>query len=325
MLAAAHTLLHPATGLSTLRVVAKTPLADGVCGLTLAAPDGGRLPDWTPGAHLDLLLPGNVNRQYSLCGNRWDPTTYQVAVLREPDGRGGSAYVHDRLRDGDVVGVGGPRNNFPLVPADRYLFVAGGIGITPILPMIAHAELLGTSWTLLYGGRTRASMAFLDRLAAYGDRVLIRPQDEFGLLDLRSALSGAEPGTKVYCCGPGPLLDAIEIICAGLPPGSLRTERFVPKPQGPPVRSTPFDVELARSGVTVPVPPGVSVLTAMAEAGVPVLSSCRQGTCGTCETPVLDGVPDHRDSLLSEAERAAGRSMFVCVSRSCTDRLVLDA
>jgi len=325
MLAAAHTLTSPSTSLTTLRVVAGRTPAAGVRELTLAAPDGGRLPDWTPGSHLDVLLPGDVTRQYSLCGDRWDPLTYTVAVLREPAGRGGSAYVHDSLSVGDLVGVGGPRNNFPLVPAARYVFVAGGIGITPLLPMISHAELLGTPWTLWYGGRTRASMAYLDRLERYGDRVRIRPQDEYGLLDLEAALAGAAAGTKVYCCGPGPLLDAIEEAGAGLPPGSLRTERFVPKEQGPPVRSTAFDVELRRSGLTVTVPPQRSVLEAMAAAGVPVLSSCRQGTCGTCETPVLGGVPDHRDSLLSEAERAASSSMFVCVSRSCTDRLVLDA
>ncbi|SHN43269.1 PDR/VanB family oxidoreductase [Cryptosporangium aurantiacum] len=325
MPAAAHALLPSSTGLSALRVAAKTPLADGVCGLTLVAPDGGRLPDWTPGAHLDVLLPGDVTRQYSLCGDRWNPTSYRVAVLRELAGRGGSAYVHDTLSIGDLVGVGGPRNNFPLVPAAHYVFVAGGIGITPILPMIQHAELLGTPWTLLYGGRTRSSMAFLPELAAYGDRVRIRPQDEYGLLDLASTLESMPAGAKVYCCGPGPLLDAIEASCSTLAPGTLRTERFVPKEQGPPVRSTPFAVELERSGVTVTVAPGTSVLEAMAAAGVPVLSSCRQGTCGTCETAVLDGVPDHRDSLLTDAERAAGRSMFVCVSRSCGDRLVLDA
>ncbi|WP_208026212.1 PDR/VanB family oxidoreductase [Amycolatopsis acidicola] len=305
-----------------LLVTEKTPVAQGVVALTLARPDGGRLPDWAPGAHLDLVLPGGLVRQYSLCGDRWDARAYRIAVLREPGGRGGSAFVHDRLRVGDEVAIGGPRNNFPLVPARRYVFVAGGIGITPLLPMIRQAGLLGADWRLLYGGRTRGSMAFLDELPA--DRVVARPQDEFGLLDLDSWLPEPAPDTKVYCCGPEPLLAAVEARCAGWPAGLLRTERFVPKQLGAPARAEPFEVELARSGRSTTVHPGQSVLDALGDLGVPVLSSCRQGTCGTCETGVLAGEPEHRDSLLDDAERAAGDCMFVCVSRSRTDRLVLD-
>jgi ferredoxin-NADP reductase len=307
-----------------LRVVEKAAASEGVVTLTLARPDGGRLPDWAPGAHVDLILPNGDTRQYSLCGDRWDAHTYRVGVLREPAGRGGSAYVHDELRPGDLVGVGGPRNNFPLVPGERYLFVAGGIGITPLLPMIRQADLLGADWTLVYGGRTRASMAFLAELEAYGERVHVVPQDEFGLIDLPRWLAEPDPATKVYCCGPGPLLDAVERGCSGWPEHALRTERFVAREQGAPARSAPFDVELARTGRTVTVTPDVSVLDAVGRAGVEVLSSCRQGTCGTCETDVLDGVPDHRDSILDDAERAAGDCMFVCVSRSLGDRLVLD-
>ncbi|WP_346273529.1 PDR/VanB family oxidoreductase [Pseudonocardia sp.] len=307
-----------------LRVVEKAAASEGVVTLTLARPDGGRLPDWAPGAHVDLILPNGDTRQYSLCGDRWDAHTYRVGVLREPAGRGGSAYVHDELRPGDLVGVGGPRNNFPLVPGERYLFVAGGIGITPLLPMIRQADLLGADWTLVYGGRTRASMAFLAELEAYGERVHVVPQDEFGLIDLPRWLAEPDPATKVYCCGPGPLLDAVERGCSGWPEHALRTERFVAREQGAPARSAPFDVELARTGRTVTVTPDVSVLDAVGRAGVEVLSSCRQGTCGTCETDVLDGVPDHRDSILDDAERASGDCMFVCVSRSLGDRLVLD-
>ncbi|MEW2357098.1 PDR/VanB family oxidoreductase [Spirillospora sp. NPDC029432] len=305
-----------------VRVTAKTPVADGVVALTLARPDGGRLPDWTPGAHVDLVLPGGLTRQYSLCGDRWDARSYRVGVLREPAGRGGSAFVHDELREGDLVGIGGPRNNFRLVPAERYLFIAGGIGITPLLPMIVQAELLGIGWRLLYGGRTRASMAFLDELAPYGDKVAVVPQDEHGLLDLAAWLPDPA-GTKVYCCGPGALLDAVERRCAGWPPGLLRTERFVAAARRSAVDGA-FEVELRRSGRTLTVGPRQSLLQALGEAGVPVLSSCRQGLCGTCETTVLDGVPDHRDSLLDDAERAAGDCMFVCVSRAAGDRLVLD-
>ncbi|WP_369138673.1 PDR/VanB family oxidoreductase [Modestobacter versicolor] len=312
------------TDRAVVQVQDKVQVADGVVTLTLAAPDGGRLPDWTPGAHVDLTLDNGLTRQYSLCGDRWDASSYRVGVLLEPAGRGGSSYVHEQLRPGHVVGLGGPRNNFPLVPAESYLFVAGGIGITPVLPMIAQAELLGADWKLLYGGRTRSSMAFLDELAPYGDRVQVRPQDEFGLLDLPGFLGAPRPGTPVYACGPGPLLTAMGTACAGWPARALRTERFVAAEQGAPVRTAAFEVELHRSGRSVTVTPDTTVLEALAGAGVDVLSSCRQGTCGTCETTVLAGVPDHRDSLLDDEERAAGDCMYPCVSRSCSDRLVLD-
>jgi ferredoxin-NADP reductase len=309
---------------AALRVTAKTTTAEGVVTVELAAPDGSRLPDWAPGAHVDLTLGNGTTRQYSLCGDRWDPTTYRVGVLLEPAGRGGSAYVHEQLQPGHLVGLGGPRNNFPLVPAEDYLFVAGGIGITPLLPMLAQAHLLGADWRLLYGGRTRSSMAFLDELAQYGERVQVAPQDEVGLLDLPSFLGSPRAGVRVYCCGPAPLLAAIEAVCADWPPHTLRTERFVAAEQGAPARTTPFEVHLRRSGTTVTVTPDVTVLDAVAAAGVDVLSSCRQGTCGTCETTVLDGLPDHRDSLLDDDERAAADCMYICVSRSRTDRLVLD-
>jgi ferredoxin-NADP reductase len=307
-----------------LSVVAKVHEADDVVSLTLARPDRRRLPDWTPGAHIDVVLPSGITRQYSLCGNRFDAHTYRVGVLRERDGRGGSAFVHDVLAPGDVVGVGGPRNNFPLVPSTSYLFVAGGIGITPLLPMIHQADLLDVEWRMLYGGRSLRSMAFLHELAAYGDRVQVVPQDEHGLLDLATFLGDPRPGVKVYCCGPAPLLAAMEAICAAWPPYTLHLERFVAQEQAAPARSGPFAVELARSGVVVDVQPGESVLDAVRTAGVEVLSSCRQGICGTCETTVLAGRPDHRDSILADHERAAGDCMFPCVSRSCDHRLVLD-
>ncbi|WP_433472526.1 PDR/VanB family oxidoreductase [Spirillospora sp. CA-142024] len=308
-----------------LRVAAKTPMADGVVTLTLDHPDGRRLPDWTPGAHIDLVLPNGMTRQYSLCGDRWDARTYRVGVLREREGRGGSAFVHDELREGDRVSIGGPRNNFRLVPSERYLFIAGGIGITPLLPMVRQAEMLGTEWRLLYGGRSRTSMAFLDELEAYGDNVTVVPQDEEGLLDLPAWLDGADSGTKVYCCGPAPLLEAVETRCSAWPQGLLRTERFVARDFGA-VRDEPFELRLERSGVSLTVRPGQSVLDAVGGAGVGVgvLSSCRQGLCGTCETSVLAGEPDHRDSILDDGEREAGDCMFVCVSRSRSDRLVLD-
>ncbi len=207
-------------------------------GIDLRRPDNRRLPDWAPGAHIDLMLPSRATRQYSLCGDRWDAYSYRVGVLREPNGRGGSAFIHDWLEVGDIVGVGGPRNNFPLAPAPKYLFIAGGIGITPLIPMIAQAELMGIDWQLLYGGRTRSSMAFLGELAGYGDRVAVMPQDECGLLDLPTWLTAAAATeTKVYVCGPEPLLNAVEMCCVNWPVGMLRMERFVPKEQCAPVRN----------------------------------------------------------------------------------------
>lgn len=308
----------------TLVVATRTHVADGVVSLILRRPDGRPLPTWTPGAHLDLLLDGGLIRQYSLCGNPAEPDAWRIAVLREPQGRGGSAYVHDHLPEGTVVRVRGPRNNFPLRSATRHLFIAGGVGITPILPMVEAAEAAGADWRLLYGGRTRTSMAFLDRLTPYGDRVLVRPQDEYGLLDLGAFLGSPEEGTVVHACGPEPLLRAAQEQCADWPAGTLGIERFAPAQAAEARPAAAFEVVLARAGLTLTVPPDRSVLESLEEAGVDVDSSCREGTCGTCETDVLDGTPDHRDSLLSEDERATGDTMLICVSRACGPRLVLD-
>jgi ferredoxin-NADP reductase len=292
--------------------------------LCLRRPDGGELPPWDPGAHIGLTLPNGVSRQYSLCGDPGDRLSWRVAVLREPDGTGGSRFVHDQLAAGNLVLADDPRNNFSLVASRRYLFIAGGIGITPILPMVAAAEAAGAEWGLLYGGRSRASMAFLGELAGYGDKVVVRPQDETGLLDLAAWLAGPRADTRVYCCGPEPLLAAVRERCGNWPPGTLHTEHFRPVAPGEDAPRTSFEVELALSGRTLRVPEEKSVLEVLEEAGVDILSSCREGTCGTCETVVLDGVPDHRDSLLTEEERTTSDVMYVCVSRSKTPRLVLE-
>ncbi|MET8248963.1 PDR/VanB family oxidoreductase [Streptomyces sp. NPDC005202] len=294
--------------------------ADGVLGLTLRHPLGEQLPAWEPGAHIDVVLGPELERQYSLCGDPGDRTAWRIAVLREPAGRGGSAHVHEQVGQGDKIRVRGPRNHFRLEPAARYRFVAGGIGITPVLPMLAAAEAAGAEWSLLYGGRTRNSMAFTEELGRYGDRVTIAPQDETGLLDLGSVLDDIPEGTLVYCCGPGPLLDAVEERC---PAGVLRVERFQPKAQRAD-ENAGFEVVLAQSGRTLTVPPDVSVLDTVRAAGVEVLYSCTEGTCGTCETDVLEGTPDHRDSVLTDEERAAGETMMICVSRCRGGRLVLD-
>jgi cytochrome P450/ferredoxin-NADP reductase len=306
------------------RVHAKTTVADGVVTLGLRALDGSALPVWQEGAHIDLVLDQAPTRQYSLCGDPADHHEYRVGILRDPDGRGGSRYVHDQLQEGDTVRVRGPRNNFPLAPWPRYLFIAGGIGITPLLPMIRTLDAVGADWRLAYGGRMRASMAFLDELAAYGDRVSVCPQDETGLLDLDTLLGTPQPDTAVYCCGPEPLLAAVEQRCTGWPEGALHLERFSPKPQGEPVRSEAFEVVLARSELTLTVPPERSILSVVEDAGIGVLSSCAEGTCGTCEVAVIAGEPEHRDSVLSDTERRADDCMMICVSRSRGAQLVLD-
>ncbi|MEU6432073.1 PDR/VanB family oxidoreductase [Microbispora sp. NPDC046973] len=317
-----------------VKVAGKTPAAEGVVLLRLVRPDGGPLPAWTPGAHVDLLLGPGLVRQYSLCGDPGDSSVFEVAVLREPGGRGGSAYVHDRLAEGDTIRVRGPRNRFGLAESPRYLFVAGGIGITPILPMIEEAARRGCDWRLVYGGRTRASMAFADRLVRrHPGRVELCPQDETGLLDLDALFGVPRADTLVYCCGPEPLLAAAQERCASWPKGALRVERFVPTARSGAgttegtaegAAGGAFEVELALTGTTLTVPEGRSILEVVEEAGVSVLSSCREGTCGTCETAVLGGVPDHRDDLLTEEEREAGDVMFICVSRARSPRLVLE-
>jgi ferredoxin-NADP reductase len=299
--------------------------AEGVVRLVLRHRWGRDLPEWEPGAHVDLLLAPDLVRQYSLCGDPSDRSRWQLGILLEQDGRGGSRHVHEALVPGSLVRVRGPRNHFPLVPSKRYLFIAGGIGITPIVPMLAAVERAGGQWKLVYGGRTRSSMAFREELwARYGDRVAIRPQDETGLLDLDLLLSRPASDILVYCCGPEPLLQAVEERCATWPSGSLRVERFAPRAMDAPVLQETFEIELRRSCLRLRVPPGRSILEVLGEARVQVLSSCAEGTCGTCETMVIEGIPEHRDSVLTEEERSAGDAMMICVSRSLTPTLVLD-
>jgi cytochrome P450/ferredoxin-NADP reductase len=301
------------------------PAADGVVALTLADPTGGELPTWTPGAHIDLVLRPDLVRQYSLCGDPGDSSTLRVGVLHVADSRGGSEFVHRELRPGSTVRVRGPRNHFPLVAAGKYLFIAGGIGITPLLPMIAEAQAAGADWRLVYGGRTRTSMAFLDELRTYGDRVTLVPQDEAGLLDLDALLGQPRADTLVYCCGPEALLSAVEQRCASWPTGALHLERFAAKKVDVrPEDERTFEVTLARSGLTLTVPTDRSVFDVVQDAGVSVLGSCFEGVCGTCEQAVLEGEVDHRDSILTEPERAANDTMMICVSRCRSARLVLD-
>ncbi|MER7433320.1 PDR/VanB family oxidoreductase [Pseudonocardia alni] len=305
-----------------LVVEKKEPLADDVVLLTLRDPSGAELPEWTPGAHLDLVLTADLVRQYSLCGDPGERSVYRVAVLREPAGRGGSAHVHDVVAEGDTVLVRGPRNRFALVDAPGYVFVAGGIGITPLVPMIAAAHAAGADWRLVHGGRSRASMAFTELAGRHPDRVTLVPQDEAGLLDVAGILAAAA-GRPVYCCGPEGLLAAVEAEGErlGVP---VHVERFSARPGALDGPDEAFEVELSGSGTVVAVPAGCSILDALEGAGIATLSSCREGTCGTCETGVLAGEPDHRDSLLTEEEQASNEVMMLCVSRSRSPRLVLE-
>ncbi|MFB7089162.1 PDR/VanB family oxidoreductase [Streptomyces sp. NPDC056296] len=308
-----------------LRVARRAVGSEGVVILELRDPVGADLPGWSPGAHIDLRLPDGSARQYSLCGDPADRTAWRIGVLREPESRGGSQHIHEMLHEGADVDIRGLRNHFPFVASPRYLFIAGGIGITPVLPMINAAEAAGAEWELHYGGRSRRSMAFLESLEELaGNRVTVYSQDEVGHIELDRILQEPRPDTSVYCCGPEPLLAAVERHCATWPEGSLHVERFAPKDIGEPVLNGSFEVELSQSGLSLTVPPDKSVLQVIEEAGVFVTASCLEGTCGTCETPVLEGVVDHRDSLLTPAEQAANDTMFICVSRAGCSRLLLE-
>ncbi|MFI9603406.1 PDR/VanB family oxidoreductase [Streptomyces sp. NPDC052043] len=320
--------------MTTVRVAARTDVADSVAVLTLEDPLGGELPAWEPGAHIDLVVdPGDgtpdVVRQYSLCGDPADRRRWRIAVLRVPDGRGGSELIHRRLVPGTTVSVRGPRNSFPLRPAPKYLFLAGGIGITPILPMAAAAERAGRPWRLVYLGRSRDRMALLEEAEAYGpERVTVHGNDLDGEFDVTALLAGCRSGTAVYACGPGGLLSLLEERHAAGAPWTLHLERFAPAapPAGQPAaheQDEEFEVELASSSQVHRVPAGCSLLEVLLAAGAVVDWSCREGTCGACETGVLSGTPRHRDSVLTPEERAGGASMMPCVSRAA-GRVVLD-
>lgn len=298
--------------------------ADGIVSLRLQPAVGEKTPAWEPGAHVDLVIGPDLERQYSLCGDPTDLTHWRLGVLREPESRGGSAYVHEALAVGDQVMCRGPRNNFPLVEAGQYLFIAGGVGITPILPMLAACETAGKPWRLFYGGRQQSSMAFREELASYGDRVVFWPQDTHGRLDLATILGTPAADTAIYCCGPGALLDAVEQHCASWPAGSLHLERFRAKDGALAGVNLPFEVELDASGITLTVGADQTLAEAIEAAGVSLPTSCREGTCGTCETYVLEGEPDHRDSYLTIDEQASGEVIMPCCSRSRSPRLVLD-
>jgi len=298
-----------------------------VISVCLRAPDGRALPAWRPGAHLDLELPSGRLRQYSLCGDPADTRSYRIAVRRIPDGCGGSLEVHDDLRPGTRVTVRGPRNAFPFAvpghgsPARRVHFVAGGIGITPILPMARLVHRLGVDWSMVYTGRNRDTIPFLNEIAEFGDRVRVRTDDENGVpTTAADLLSDVTTDTAVYCCGPVPMTSLVAEGVGDMTGVELHSERFSPPPIG---AATSFEIEFARTGETIEVRADRSALDAVLEARPDQLYSCRQGFCRTCRVQVLNGDPDHRDTTLTEAERASGE-MLICVSRSAGGRLVFD-
>lgn len=309
----------------SLRVESTTQVSVGVTELVLVAADGSELPSWAAGSHIDVKIRPGLVRQYSLCSDPGDRSRWRVAVLREPASRGGSIVLCERVRAGDVLTVTGPRNHFPLHESPRYLFIAGGIGITPIIPMIKAAQDAGADWRLVYGGRSEASMAYRDEVRRIDPaRVLEWPQDLRGLIELDQLLAEPQPGTLIYCCGPEPLIAAVEARSAHWPHKTLQVERFAPRPLTDVPANTSFEIELVDSDEVLVVPPDRSILEVVDEAGIFVLSNCEEGTCGTCQTAVLEGVPDHRDSVLDEDERAANDTMMICVSRALSSRLVLD-
>ncbi|GAB7069833.1 oxidoreductase [Mycobacterium hodleri] len=298
-----------------------------VIALTLTAPGGGDLPRWHPGAHVDVHLPSGRVRQYSLCGDPGVTDSYRIAVRRIPSGGGGSVEVHDELVVGTTITTSGPRNAFPLTvpgygsPAQRFRFIAGGIGITPILPMLAQAESLGVEWSMVYTGRRRDTLPFLEELARFGDRIQIRTDDESGLPTPAELLGECPGGTTVYACGPAPVLTGLRSALAGRDDVELHFERFAAPPV---VDGTEFSVSVASTGNVVRVGADETLLAALKRENVHAPYSCQQGFCGTCRVRVLGGAVDHRDTLLTDPERDAGM-MLVCVSRAAGDgELILD-
>ncbi|WP_111721322.1 PDR/VanB family oxidoreductase [Homoserinimonas sp. OAct 916] len=316
-----HQLLH-------LCVIGIEPVAERVRALTLGLPEGGDLPDWQPGSHIDLHLPGDILRQYSLCSDPGERSRWRIAVLHEPDGRGGSVAVHEKIQVGDMVQVSQPKDNFGYRPgASDLLFVAGGIGITPMLPMVHAAARAGVNWHLVYLGRSREAMSFLPELADYGNRVTVHPSATLGSMMLSGALdellATRLDDPEVYACGPERMLEALAGWCSDERAHRLHVERFTATATEPQAGDTAFTVETS-DGTEIEVAADETILTALVRVGIPVLNSCQEGICGTCETVVLEGFPDHRDQLLSDEERASNETMMVCVSRCKGKRLVLE-
>jgi len=302
--------------------------ANDIVSLELGAGDGRALPAWSPGAHIKLRLASGLIREYSLCGSSQPGAPYRIAVHRVAQSRGGSAEIHNSVRVGGLLRAEGPFNNFALVEAPRYLFIAGGIGITPILPMIGAVD--GRSdWRLVYRGRGRSSMAFLSEVARRDSAcVSLLPGDEAARPSLSDLIAACAEGTRIYACGPPRMLDELEDICRGLSGVSLHIERFAASEKASAAASqsndAAFEVVLQRSGHVLTVPPGSTILEEIRKVIPTVPFSCESGYCGTCEARVISGDIDHRDSLLSPTEKEKNKTIMICVSRAASGRLVLD-
>ena len=305
------------------RVASIRPAAIDILRFELEPADRRPFAPFGPGAHIDVTTPGGPVRQYSLCGDPSNPRRYAIAVKLEGEGRGGSRSMHRALDEGEALAFSGPRNLFPLAPEGESLLIAGGIGITPIYAMAQALAAAGRPWELHYCARSAEHAAFASELEGLAGGRLSTYFSETPLLDARALLREVRPATDVYCCGPAPLMQAVKEAAAHWPAERVHFEFFAaPAIAWPP--DQPFEVELARQGTVLQVPRDRTILQALRVHGVDVNSACEEGVCGTCETRVLAGMPEHRDMLLSEAEKAAGRTMMVCVSRSRSPRLVLD-
>lgn len=301
--------------------------AKDVITLELRAIAGGELPVFTPGAHLDLHLPNGLVRNYSLTNDWRERNRYVVGVGRAADSRGGSSYIHSSIRAGLQIKISAPRNNFPLDEnSASFLFIAGGIGITPIMAMVRWCVANEKPWRLIYAARSRQRTAFYEELCGLdADRVHFHFDDECGqVLDVAQVISGWNEGESIYCCGPAPLMEAVKALTANLPSGTVRFEWFTVPESDEPQESNSFTVRLERSNVEFDVPEQKSILEVLEDHGFELPFSCREGLCGTCVTNVCSGEPDHRDYVLTDEERASGKMMTICCSRSKSPILTLD-
>ncbi|MBK1779698.1 oxidoreductase [Advenella sp. WQ 585] len=313
------------------RVLKKTRLSERVVGVTLGLDNGTALPAWEPGAHIELELAASqiepLYRQYSLCGQQDNTHEWQIAVLKDEASRGGSVFIHDVLQEGDVVPVSIPKNHFPFAANKKCFFIAGGIGITPIMPMVKAAAAAGLDWQLLYLARNTADFIFLEDLRQLdGSRIKAHASDLDGQFDLQKTLLALDGQTTVYSCGPQGLLNALEQYqdeqtYIGW---KLVLERFAIEADASTLTGNSFTVTLQKSGKTITVASDETILSALKREGIKVKCSCQNGTCGTCETVVISGLPEHRDFVLSEEERELNETMMICVSRAKSAELVLD-
>jgi ferredoxin-NADP reductase len=313
-----------AGALIEIRVTAIRYAATGIHLFELESLDGTALPSYRPGAHIDLHLPNGLVRQYSLLVAKPEPDRYQIGVKRDPNSRGGSRYLIDELRVGQVLRISAPRNNFPLrEDAGHSILIAGGIGITPIWCMVQHLEHLGRDWTLHYACRTRDEMAFGKLLADMSSaRLHVDVEQDGRLLGVAAILAGAPRDAHLYCCGPAPMLAAFEAATADWPRDQIHIEYFTPKVE--PARQGGFTVELARSGAEYFIPEGHSILAVLLDAGIDVDYSCELGICGACEQRVIAGIPHHHDAILTEEEQAENKRVMICCAGCRSERLVLD-